>query len=62
MHLIESDNSKLYQTTKKEYPSICECVKHINKYLVKTVNIDLTEEEQLYLILHINRMCSREGK
>ena len=60
MHLIESDNLSLYETTKKEYPSICKCVDYINDYLISNVDVNLAEEEQLYLILHVNRLCSRK--
>lgn len=57
---IKSENSRVFATIKEEYPQIYECTKKIGGLFENELGIDLSEEEKLYLILHINRMCSRE--
>lgn len=57
---IESDNKHLLISTKKEYPNNYKCAEEINKIFIEELNRDLNQEEQLYLVLHINRLCSRE--
>lgn len=58
---ISSDNFRLFKAVKKEYPNTFEAVKKIDRYLEKELKFELSEEEQLYLVLHVNRLCSREG-
>ena len=55
---ISSDNLKLYNSLIKTYPKSYECANEISKYFKKTRNYELSKEESLYLILHINRLCS----
>ena len=43
-----------------KYPDINVCVEKISKYLNDEYSINLNDEEKLYLMLHINRLCSRE--
>ena len=59
-HLIESKNDKLYQTMVHDYPKTYECSKRISEYLENKLKLKLTDEEKLYLMLHINRLCTRE--
>ena len=58
--LLKSNNARLYNEVKKQYPETYECVKKIKKYLKIELNFDLNDEESLYLILHVNRLCSKE--
>ena len=53
---INTENGKVYEELKKQYPKTYECVKRIEAFLT----IELNDEERLYLILHINRLCSYE--
>lgn len=57
---IKSENKYLYDQLIKAYPKTYNCVIAINKYLKEQNNWVLAEEECLYLILHINRLCARE--
>lgn len=50
------ENGEMFQKMKKEYPKIYKCALEIEKVL----KIELNDEEMLYLILHINRLCARE--
>ncbi len=56
----KSENQKMYISMVTKYPDINICVEKISKYLNKEYSISLNDEEKLYLILHVNRMCSRE--
>jgi beta-glucoside operon transcriptional antiterminator len=59
---IESDNQSMYDVIANEYRKMAECVEIINEYLVKKFNCSLTDEEKLYLIMHVNRVyCKEEG-
>lgn len=56
---IASDNVTLYEKLCQDYPHINKCVNKIEAFLNKK-NYTLNKEEKLYLILHINRLYSRE--
>lgn len=53
---ITTENEKVYQELKKQYPETYECVRKIEAFL----SMELNDEERLYLILHINRLCDYE--
>ncbi len=57
---IDTDNLLLYQSVKEEYTKVSECVDKISAYYKEIWKFELSEEEKLYLILHVNRVCSRE--
>ena len=56
---IESQNEKLSQEMKNNYPDSYDCASKIHAYLNKELNKDINEEEILYLVIHINRLLSR---
>lgn len=56
---IDSRNKGMFDAIKNEYPLNYDCALQINGYLKYALNLDLNEEELLYLMLHINRLCSR---
>ncbi len=55
----DSDNLQVYDAVREEYPKVAACVRKLNEYYQQNWSAELTEEEQLYLILHINRVCSK---
>lgn len=57
---IKSQNLTMFESIKKEFPSTYNCAEKINHYLSNCFGWKLSEEEILYLMLHINRLCSRE--
>lgn len=57
---IDTDNLLLYQSVQEEYAKISDCVDKISAYYKEKWKFELSEEEKLYLILHVNRVCSRE--
>ena len=58
---VASDNLQIYDTMINGYPDIAACVDKIAAHIGKAWNCTLSEEEKLYLMLHINRICSKEG-
>ena len=59
-HLIKTNNSKLYESVTNEFPKTNECAHFVAQFIDSQLNVKLTDEEILYLILHINRLCTRE--
>lgn len=57
---ISSKNKTLYQTLITTYPQTNQCVNVIRQYFAETKKWTLSDEECLYLILHINRLCDKE--
>ena len=54
---LKTLNESMLDSLKEEYPKTYECA-----LLVRTeMNVRLTKDELVYLILHINRICVREG-
>ena len=56
---IASDNSDMYTMVAAENKRASACVDAIAAMLKSAYSNELTEEEKLYLILHINRVCTR---
>lgn len=58
---IETENQLVYQSVKGKFPELESAVKKINEFIMKSYGKDLSEEEMLYLMMHINRLCARDG-
>ena len=58
---IDSQNSRIYETLVSNYPLAEKCALDISSLLKNRLDIDLKDEEVMYLILHINRLCTREN-
>ena len=58
---IDSENLKMYKDLREEFPEIAACVEKIAEHIEKTWSCTLSEEEKLYLILHVNRILAKEG-
>lgn len=59
---ISSANLPLYGNSRKEFPELAVCIDHICAYLEKEWGTTLADEEKLYLMLHVNRICSQMGQ
>lgn len=57
---LSSDNEKLFQTMIDEFPYTYQCIKDIHQYFDEELKWNISEEEMLYLMLHINRLCNNE--
>lgn len=53
---IESENLGLYEVLEEQYPEAVACAKHIAGMVAAAYGAELTSEELIYLILHINRI------
>ena len=57
---ISSDNRKLFESMVETYPLVYECVLEIQEYFKSSLKWEISDEEKMYLIIHINRICSKE--
>lgn len=57
---IESSNVQLYEKLREEFQDISVCVDRICEYYEQSWSLKLSQEEKLYLIMHVNRVCSKE--
>jgi len=58
---IDSENLRMYKDLRAEFPDISDCVEKIAEHISGSWRCSLSEEEKLYLILHVNRICAKEG-
>lgn len=57
---IFSKNSEIYSSLVNSYPETNKVVERITIYLEDALRSALSNDEKLYLILHVNRLCTRE--
>lgn len=57
---IDSSNLALCRSVREEYPDVADCVDRICDDCKENWGFTLGEEERLYLMLHVNRTCSKE--
>lgn len=53
----ENSMDGIFVAMRKEYPAIYACVQKIDQFLQNTYGWVCSKEEQLYLIMHIQRVC-----
>lgn len=56
-----SENEKMYDHVLEEYPELGKIIEKIKTYIKIQLNIEPSKEELLYLMIHINRLCAKEG-
>lgn len=56
---MENNDDFLFEAVKNKHKEAYECTEKINGYLKKQYNHDLTDEEKLYLTIHIERVTNR---
>lgn len=57
---LSSSNQKIFESIIVEFPEIYNCTLEIKDYFINELDWEISNEELLYLILHINRLCSKE--
>lgn len=57
--MIASTNARMFESLKENYRDTYLCSEKISQYFSSKLGFKLTDEEKMYLILHINRLCSR---
>lgn len=58
--MIVSQNRDIFEQLCQEFPQIYRCACAVSAGMEQTLHKKLTDEEILYLMLHINRLCTRE--
>lgn len=59
---IESSNAPMYASLKESYPAERRCAERIEKLIVQETGKGLSDEEKLYLLLHVNRIVSTSSE
>lgn len=59
---INDGNQELYLEMKKRYENEVRCINRIEEFLYKNFNWTCNEDEKLYLVLHLQRLITRENK
>lgn len=59
-NFLESSNAEIYSTLVEKYSNTHRVVEKIVIILEDLLKYPLTNEEKLYLILHVNRLCIRD--
>jgi len=57
---VSSENMKMFEAMKHEFPWTYSCVIKILDYFNTKIKWHPNDEEVLYLMLHVNRLCTRE--
>lgn len=58
---IDSENLQMYRSVREEFQEVSACADRICDYWRTEWSVELSEEETLYLIMHINRVCSQDA-
>ena len=56
---LSSANLPLYANSREEFPELAQCIDHICTYMKREWHTELTDEEKLYFMLHVNRICTK---
>ncbi|MGS2779550.1 BglG family transcription antiterminator LicT [Robertmurraya sp. GLU-23] len=56
---IEDDDPFLFETVREKHRAAFECTEKINEYIENQFDYSLTNNEKLYLIIHIQRVVNR---
>lgn len=54
------DDEFLFKQIKRQYPDIHDCVLKIKQYLYEKLNKEVSNEELMYLMIHIQRIVEKE--
>lgn len=58
---LVSVNVEMYEEVYNKYPEIQDTIEKIKLYLMSELDVEPNKEELLYLMIHINRLCAKEG-
>lgn len=60
MEEIHTDNDDLmFEQIRQRYPDAYQCTLKVRQYIMQYCDIEITKEEMVYFMLHINRVCNR---
>ncbi|MEG0094220.1 BglG family transcription antiterminator LicT [Anaerorhabdus sp.] len=58
----DNEDDFLFEQIKFKYPDTFKCVLKVKTYLDNKLNINISNEEMLYFMLHVRRLTDRENK
>lgn len=56
-----SANIEMYEQMLQQFPELSGAIDKIKEYIMIELNIEPCKEELFYLIIHINRLCAKDG-
>ena len=56
-----TEELELYELYRKKAPKSYECAKKIKKYMEEKTDTEVTDEEMMYLTVHISRVIKETG-
>lgn len=59
--IYNDDQDDLFEQIRNKYPTSYQCSLKVKKYIFLNYNIDLGNDEMVYFMLHINRVCTRHS-
>ncbi|GAA1701088.1 PRD domain-containing protein [Microbacterium sediminicola] len=59
--MLESGDTSFYDFARNSYPRAAECADRVAAYIQAATESELTAEERLYIIVHIERLTKRVG-
>ncbi len=57
--MLDSDDSSFYEFASRSYPRAAACADQITDYIHAATGSELTREEKLYIIVHVERLSQR---
>lgn len=58
----ETEDNDLFDIIRMKYPNAYECVMKVDQYVQQEFKIHLSSDEQLYLMIHIERIVYKQNK
>lgn len=58
----ENSDNKLYQILKDQYKNSYKCVEKIDSYILKNYDYQISNEEKVYLMIHIERVVYKTNE
>ncbi|MCM2990748.1 PRD domain-containing protein [Bacillus safensis] len=59
--MLETDDHDLIDQIIRKYPEEVKCVEKIEKYIKTNVDYTISNDEKMYLIIHVNRVVQRNN-
>lgn len=58
---VSSANVQMFEQVFERFPELDGTIQKIKEYIMTELQIEPSEEELFYLVIHINRLCAKEG-
>lgn len=55
---LNTENGSLYGPLCEQHPDVAACVDRMTELIAERFGAELTDEEKVYLMLHVNRVCA----